>query len=55
MQLSFCKDALGRGVRVCVRQMRHKNLAHLSSFLHSHIFSKTPETAYLSFGSDVRI
>lgn len=36
------------------RQMGHKNLAHFSSFLHSHIFPKTPETAYLSFGSDVR-
>lgn len=51
MQLSFCKDVLGLGVG---KQMGHKNLAHFSSFLHSHIFPKTPETAYLSFGSDVR-
>lgn len=55
MQLSFCKDVLGLGGEVWgVRQMGHKNLAHFSSFLHSHIFPKSPETAYLSFGSDVR-
>lgn len=46
MQLSLCRDVLGGAG--AGEQMGHKNLANFSSFLHSHIFPLTPETAYLA-------